>query len=145
MWANKKVINTLKKQQVADKKILTLMSHVLSALNIWLARIENRSTEHYPLWQMYDIDQLEEMADDIGARWLLYIERNEKFDGVLVYKNYVGLPYENKIENIMIHLVNHSTYHRAQIAILLRQAGLEPINTDFITYDRVLTGQLKDE
>ncbi len=145
MWANKKVINTLKKQQVADKKILTLMSHVLSALNIWLARIENRSTEHYPLWQMYDIDQLEEMADDIGARWLLYIERNEKFDGVLIYKNYVGLPYENKIENIMIHLVNHSTYHRAQIATLLRQAGLEPINTDFITYDRVLTGQLKDE
>jgi uncharacterized damage-inducible protein DinB len=145
VWANKKVINTLKKQQVADKKILTLMSHVLSALNIWLARIENRSTEHYPLWQMYDIDQLEEMADDIGARWLLYIERNEKFDGVLIYKNYVGLPYENKIENIMIHLVNHSTYHRAQIATLLRQAGLEPINTDFITYDRVLTGQLKDE
>ncbi|MCZ8355094.1 MAG: hypothetical protein O9340_10185 [Cyclobacteriaceae bacterium] len=145
VWANKKVINTLKKQQVVDKKILTLMSHVLSALNIWLARIENRPTEPYPLWQIYDLDQLEEMADDIGARWLLYIERNEKFDGVLIYKNYVGLPYENKIENIMIHLVNHSTYHRAQIAILLRQAGLEPINTDFITYDRVITGQLKDE
>ncbi|MCZ8022962.1 MAG: hypothetical protein O9302_04720 [Cyclobacteriaceae bacterium] len=145
VWANKKVINTLKKQQVVDKKILTLMSHVLSALHIWLARIENRSTEPYPLWHMYDIDQLEDMADDIGARWLLYIERNEKFDGVLIYKNYVGLPYENKIENIMIHLVNHSTYHRAQIATLLRQAGLEPINTDFITYDRVLTGQLKDE
>jgi uncharacterized damage-inducible protein DinB len=145
VWANKKVINTLKKQQVVDKKILTLMSHVLSALNIWLARIENRPNEPYPLWQIYDLDQLEEMADDIGARWLLYIERNEKFDGVLIYKNYVGLPYENKIENIMIHLVNHSTYHRAQIAILLRQAGLEPINTDFITYDRVITGQLKDE
>jgi uncharacterized damage-inducible protein DinB len=45
----------------------------------------------------------------------------------------------------MIHLVNHSTYHRAQIATLLRQGGLEPVNTDFITYDRVVTGQLKDE
>ena len=44
----------------------------------------------------------------------------------------------------MIHLVNHSSYHRAQIALLLRQKGYEPINTDFITYDRVLRGQLKD-
>jgi uncharacterized damage-inducible protein DinB len=44
----------------------------------------------------------------------------------------------------MIHLVNHSTYHRAQIAILLRQQGFEPVNTDFITYDRVITKQLPD-
>jgi uncharacterized damage-inducible protein DinB len=44
----------------------------------------------------------------------------------------------------MIHLVNHSSYHRAQIAMLLRQKGFEPINTDFITYDRVITGQLKE-
>ncbi|MCU0384020.1 MAG: hypothetical protein MUF68_08125 [Cyclobacteriaceae bacterium] len=145
VWANKKVINTLKKQQVVDTKILTLMSHVVSALHIWLARIENRPLAEYKLWEKYDIETLEEMADDIGARWLLYIKRNEKFDALLIYKNYVGLPYENKIENIMIHLVNHSTYHRAQIATLLRQAGLEPVNTDFITYDRVVTGQLKDE
>jgi uncharacterized damage-inducible protein DinB len=41
----------------------------------------------------------------------------------------------------MIHLVNHASYHRAQIALLMRQQGHEPINTDFITYDRVITGQ----
>ena len=45
---------------------------------------------------------------------------------------------------IMIHLVNHSSYHRAQIAMLLRQNGFEPVNTDFITYDRVITGQMKE-
>ena len=44
----------------------------------------------------------------------------------------------------MIHLVNHSSYHRAQIAMLLRQKGMEPINTDFITYDRVKRGQLQE-
>jgi len=29
-------------------------------------------------------------------------------------------------------------------ALLLRQNGFEPINTDFITYDRVITGQWKE-
>ncbi|HMR56073.1 MAG TPA: DinB family protein, partial [Cyclobacteriaceae bacterium] len=63
---------------------------------------------------------------------------------VLKYKNYVGDYYETNVEQIMIHLVNHGSYHRGQVAMLLRQKGYEPVNTDYITYDRVLTGQLKD-
>jgi uncharacterized damage-inducible protein DinB len=143
-WANKKVLACLKAQQVDDDKMLTLMSHTLSALCIWLARIEDRSTEPFPLWKKYTIEELEKMAANIGESWLKFIDANESFDRELVYNNYVGLPYKNKVESIMIHLVNHSTYHRAQIAILLRQKNFEPINTDFITYDRVITGQLKD-
>lgn len=143
-WANKKVITCLKNQEVEDEKVLTLMSHVLSALCIWLARIEDRSTEPFPLWKKYSLSELEQMAETVGNQWLSFIEKNETFDRLLVYNNYVGLPYKNKVESIMIHLVNHSTYHRAQVAILLRQKDFEPVNTDFITYDRVITNQLKD-
>lgn len=143
-WANRRVLNCLKVQHVEDEKILTLMSHVLSALNIWLARITDRSTTPYPLWKQYTLPQLETMAEEIGSHWLTFINENENFNRELTYTNYVGDPYVNNVENIMIHLVNHSTYHRAQIAILLRQKGLEPVNTDFITYDRVVTGQLQD-
>lgn len=145
VWANKRVINCLQKQQIEDEKILTLMSHTLSALYIWLARITGTSPAPYPLWHQYTLDQLATMADEIGKKWLHFVEENESFDRELTYNNYVGEPYVNNVENIMIHLVNHSTYHRAQIAILLRQKGFEPVNTDFITYDRVITGQLKDQ
>jgi len=48
------------------------------------------------------------------------------------------------VESIMMHLVNHCSYHRAQVALLLRQKGFEPLNTDFITYDRVVRGQWKE-
>lgn len=120
------------------------MSHTLSALFIWLARIQDQSTEPFPLWKKYTLDELDNMASTIGQNWLSFIDTNENFNRELVYTNYVGLPYANNVENIMIHLVNHSTYHRAQIAILLRQKGFEPVNTDFITYDRVITGQLND-
>ncbi|MGG1633398.1 DinB family protein [Paenibacillus sp. NRS-1760] len=30
----------------------------------------------------------------------------------------------------------HGSYHRGQIALLLRQAGAEPILTDYIIYER---------
>ncbi len=144
VWANKKVINCLVAQRVEDEKILTLMSHTISALFIWLARIKGNSPAAYPLWKQYTLKELEIMSHEIGHQWLDFINEHSDFSRELVYTNYVGDPYRNKVENIMIHLVNHSTYHRAQIALLLRQKGLAPVNTDFITYDRVITGQLPD-
>lgn len=32
---------------------------------------------------------------------------------------------------LMQHLANHSTYHRGQIALMMRQLGAEPLATDF--------------
>ena len=143
-WANKRVFDCLQKQNVNDEKTLTIMSHVVSALFIWLSRIEGKSPAAYPLWEKYSLQELVKMNSEITDRWLKFVEDNDSFDRVLVYNNYVGDPYENNVQQIMIHLVNHSTYHRGQVAMLLRQNGLEPINTDFITYDRVITGQWND-
>lgn len=36
----------------------------------------------------------------------------------------------------MISLINHSTYHRGQITMLMKEAGLETLNTDYIFYKR---------
>jgi uncharacterized damage-inducible protein DinB len=93
---------------------------------------------------MYELNQLNTLADKAGQEWLTFVESNDNFNRQMTYKNYVGEDYTNNVEMIMIHLVNHSSYHRAQIAMLLRQQRLEPVNTDFITYDRIITGQLKD-
>jgi uncharacterized damage-inducible protein DinB len=143
-WANKRVISTLIRQRVQDEKILSLLGHVVAAQFLWLHRIKGLPPPDVKLWGTYSLDQLIEMAEEIGQQWLEFVETTDNFDREMTYRNYVNEPYTNNVENIMIHLVNHSSYHRAQIAMLLRQKGFEPINTDFITYDRVITGQLKD-
>ena len=142
-WANKRVLHAMQTQQVANEKTLTLMSHVLFAQNIWLNRIEGMSTDGIDIWKKMEIDELVSFADQIGKRWLEFVERSDSFDREMTYKNFVGLPFTNNVEQIMIHLVNHSTYHRGQVALLMRQNGFDPVNTDFITYDRVISGQLK--
>jgi len=38
-------------------------------------------------------------------------------------------------------MITHGGYHRGQIALHLRQAGEEPVNTDSIAYVRELAGQ----
>jgi uncharacterized damage-inducible protein DinB len=35
------------------------------------------------------------------------------------------------LAHLMQHLANHSTYHRGQVALMIRQLGAEPLATDF--------------
>lgn len=143
-WANKRVLDNLNKQSVNDEKILSLMGHIVAAQYLWLHRILGLPAPDVKLWGSYELAWLTVSAEEIGSRWLQFVESTESFDRQMTYRNYTGDPYTNNVETIMIHLVNHSSYHRAQIALLLRQKGFEPVNTDFITYDRVITGQLKE-
>ena len=38
------------------------------------------------------------------------------------------------MEQILQHVVNHSTYHRGQLTTLLRQLGAATSPTDFLVY-----------
>lgn len=143
-WANNRVLNALTRQQMASEKVLSIMGHIVAAQFLWLHRIKGLPPADVKLWGEYTLQQLVQMAEDVGRLWLEFIEGTADFNRELTYLNYTGDPYINNVEMIMIHLVNHSTYHRGQIALLLRQEKLEPVNTDFITYDRVITGQWKD-
>ena len=143
-WANKRVLDNLRRQEVNDEQILSLMGHIVAAQYLWFHRINGLPAPDVKLWGQYQLDRLTSSAEQIAEQWIRFVDNTENFDRQLTYKNYTGDPYTNNVEMIMIHLVNHSSYHRAQIAMLLIQKGLEPVNTDFITYDRVVTGQMKE-
>jgi uncharacterized damage-inducible protein DinB len=143
-WSNNRVLTALEKQQVSDEKILSIMGHIVAAQFLWLHRIKELPAPDIKLWGNYSLTQLRKLSEEASAMWLDFVNSQQTFSKELSYTNYVGDAYTNNVETIMIHLVNHSSYHRGQIALLLRQHGYEPVNTDFITYDRVLRGQLKE-
>lgn len=61
------------------------------------------------------------MVEDADAQWMDYINNADDFNHQLKYHNYVGDYFESNVEQIMIHLVNHGSYHRGKVAMLLRQ------------------------
>jgi len=119
------------------------MGHIAAAEMLWLHRVKGLPKPDVKLWSNYSLDDLSSMLEKADKEWLDYVQNTENFDRDLNYTNYTGDPFVNNVESIMIHTINHASYHRAQVAMLLRQNGLEPVNTDFITYDRVILGQLK--
>ncbi len=143
-WANHRVMQCLEAQRVNHEKVISLMGHIAAAEQLWLHRIKGLPKPEIKLWSSYSLEDLSAILDVADKKWLDYVQATENFDRELSYTNYAGAPFTNNVESIMIHTVNHASYHRAQVAMLLRQNGWAPVNTDFITYDRVLLGQLKN-
>ena len=54
----------------------------------------------------------------------------------VIYTTFQDDKLENKASDILFHMVNHSTYHRAQIATLFRRNNIQPPITDYIVLNR---------
>jgi len=58
----------------------------------------------------------------------------ERLEQPVVYRNLKGEEYRQRLGVLLQHLVNHSTYHRGQVATLLRQVGAVLPVTDYVVY-----------
>ncbi len=143
-WADSRVLDSIERQNVTDTKILRIFGHLVSAQLIWYNRFMGLPKHRLNLWADYSIDELKSIVAEAAHSWQSFIKTEETFDRVLKYNNFVGDYYETNIRDLMAHIVNHGTYHRGQVAVLLRERGYEPVNTDFVTYDRIISGQLKE-
>jgi uncharacterized damage-inducible protein DinB len=47
-----------------------------------------------------------------------------------------GTEDSQPLDVMVRHVVNHSTYHRGQIAAFIRQFGIKPPQTDYIAFAR---------
>ena len=52
------------------------------------------------------------------------------------YRNSSGLEFRSKIEDILLHMALHGSYHRGQVTLLIRTGGGEPASTDYIAFIR---------
>jgi len=119
--------------KVSDKTIL-LFSHLLNAHQIWNNRIEPEQPI-YGVWQLHPVQDLQAI-DQRNYEKTLQILGKFDLEQVIHYANSKGTVFNNSVRDILFHAVNHSTYHRAQIATEFKQHGLEPLMTDFIMYKR---------
>lgn len=120
-----------------NERALEFLSHLLNAQAIWLDRIENKNPI-YKVWEMHSVDTCEKINQENYNRSqaLLKATDAKDLDTVIAYKNSKGIDFKNKIRDILFHIINHSTHHRAQISLILRQQGYDPPVSDYIFYKR---------
>ena len=139
-WANQRVLDTLARQAAAGRP-LDLFAHILCSEQAWLARLQHRSTAGMQIWPVMTVEECRTMmaANDAGFTAFLEQAAEAGLDTTVTYKNFKGVEFTTPIADILTHVATHGAYHRGQIAQALRQAGLEPIETDFIVFQRHTT------
>jgi uncharacterized damage-inducible protein DinB len=111
--------------------------HIASAQWIWLSRWKGETPKG--MWTATDYptpaslrEKSEGLAKDLGA--FVAEQTEESVAKALHYKNLKGEAMSYPLGQLMLHMTNHSTYHRGQVTTLLRQLGAQPISTDFVLY-----------
>jgi uncharacterized damage-inducible protein DinB len=141
-WASNKLLDfaiTVPEQDVARAipnshgGVLKTFQHIYYADRVWLARLEHgpiQFEDPAPGPSLADLDRLWwPLLDRLAARAGEYEPDTE-----LPIKWYTGAYHSLKVYRILEHVVNHGTYHRGQIAAMLRQSGHTPPSTDLLFY-----------
>lgn len=147
VWANQKMTETilaLPEETIQRTVIssfnslqLTLL-HMWNAESIWWQRIKLTET----IQTNPTAISIQEIAAGLmvqSKQWAAWVEKSTDaaFEHEFIYRNSKKEQFKQPVYQVLLHLFNHSTYHRGQLVTMFRQARLEKIpSTDFIAYTR---------
>ena len=132
-WANRETLRLLNAAEPPLARSQKLLAHVLAAEDLWLHRLlADRSPVE--VWPALTLEQCEARQGELARRWRGYLEglAPEKLSERIAYVNSKGEPWESAVEDVLLHVVMHSAYHRGQMASDMRASGHTPAYTDFI-------------
>jgi uncharacterized damage-inducible protein DinB len=149
-WANGRILNAagglIEAQYAANVpglshgSIRATLVHTLTAEQLWRQRcLEGisptallREADYPTLEALRALWTEEEAAMRAGLARLT----DEALAGRVAYRTTVGKPMEDTRWQVLAHLVNHGTQHRAEAAVALTAFGRSPGDVDLIVYLR---------
>jgi uncharacterized damage-inducible protein DinB len=149
-WANNRILQAVSKltaeQFTRDlggsfRSVRDTLVHIVGGEWGWLTYWREPSPSSAflsGLWDRHDALFKPDAFPDIAAVQLKWAEIEKEQAGFVANLTNESLekmlPFQTiqvSLAQLMQHLANHSTYHRGQIALMLRQLGAEPVATDF--------------
>jgi uncharacterized damage-inducible protein DinB len=137
-WANSLVLDLLTQAPEVTQKSRKLISHVVAAQAIWLARFTDKPFSG-GVFDILSFDELRELAQENQEAMQHFIDSfaDESFMQPLPYKSIKGDPFSNTMADVLTHVANHGSHHRAQILSDMKPlVDTLPI-IDFIAFARL--------
>ena len=148
MWANNRLFEAAtqlnSEQYFRDVKaghggIHGILTHIVGAQKVWLARWKMSSDTS--LLQGKDVATLLELIsiwERLSSETAEFLQTftDQKVQESIQITTSTGKRFTHTFQEMIQHLVNHSTSHRGQVISMLRQFGIVPPNIDLITYFR---------
>ena len=137
-WGNRAVLDSLRLATLSpSSRACAILGHLVGAGRIWLDRIHGRAAEA-EVWPNLSFDECEAGFRELEAAWTATLDALKTGDlsRKIIYFNTRGERWESVRGDVLMHVILHATYHRGQIAVMVREAGHAPAYTDFIEATR---------
>jgi uncharacterized damage-inducible protein DinB len=115
------------------------IAHIATSEWVWLRRWRGESPSGPPDWgSLQEAAALTRKLREVEADRAAFLRglADDDLARPLAYRNLKGDDFSEPLVNQLVHVVNHSTYHRGQVATLSRQAGFPAPATDLIVFHR---------
>jgi uncharacterized damage-inducible protein DinB len=109
--------------------------HLLVVEWVWLERWNGRAPKAWPSQAEFTgLEQVTTRWKAIEHAMWEFLERvsEEDLKSELSYINFKGETWTYALWQMMIHLINHQSYHRGQVTTLLRQLGKTAPMVDYL-------------
>lgn len=149
-WANGKMCSFLEalsdaqldmEQKSSFASIRKTAEHIADCEYNWLKRINGNSNWEDKAGKFQgDAKMLSQFWLDQSSEFVNVAEQNseESLQKIIPYKNMKGVPFQNELYKIIMHVMNHATYHRGQLVTMLRGTGSTDLpSTDLIVFYRL--------
>ena len=116
------------------EKTIQLFCHCLNAHHLWNQKILNQNGR-FGVWDFHIINSWNSL-DQKNYEETMDIVQSRDLNETIHFKDSKGESYENVLRDILFHVANHHNYHRAQMVTVLKEAGIQSGQTDYIYYKR---------
>jgi uncharacterized damage-inducible protein DinB len=146
-WANLRLLDAAAKLspeeltrdfQTADGSVVDTLAHVFAADRIWLTRITGGLPHPFISDEDCELPALQTAWPPLMERWKTWAAAltDEQVNSQFSYADLKGNPWTQSVWQVVLHVVNHGTHHRGQIAGFVRSMGHTPPTLDLIYYYR---------
>jgi len=110
-------------------------AHLLSVADRYRARLAHDAVPDIAPESIASPQDLVAYESQMRLRLNVFIERLADIDPNLVHEHATRRgSYWATVEQTLLHMVNHATYHRGQVACLLKLHGVDFADTDYIIW-----------
>jgi uncharacterized damage-inducible protein DinB len=147
-YANNRVLETAaklgvdelqRKQGTSFESVAGNLAHIMGAQVLWLERWRGNKNRRSltAVQSLRALGLLREAFDASHAdlRDFLGGLTDDRLDALLAYTDSAGTPYERVLWQLMLHVANHGSYHRAETAMALTAMGHNPGDLDYSYFE----------
>ena len=140
-WANRRVLTALKISE--SERSLQIFAHILITKQEYFERLSGKDSTGFDFWPDLKIEECERLADCTTQIYHTLLNDSDELglEQTAKYKTSEGVPFENSYRDMLTHVLIHSSIHRGNIVLKMREVGLEPPKIDYILYLRRMKNQ----